>query len=53
LAVTSVYLARGARNGLGRTEQILASVDPGNPEDPVSWPGWAQLLPHILAATME
>ena len=29
-------------------EQILASVDPGDPEDPVSWPGWAQVLPHIL-----
>ena len=30
-------------------EQILASSDPGDPEDPVSWPGWARLLPHVLA----
>jgi hypothetical protein len=30
------------------TEVILAANDPGNPDDPASWPGWAQLLPHIL-----
>jgi hypothetical protein len=22
---------------------------PGNSDDPVTWPGWAQLLPHLLA----
>ena len=27
---------------------ILAANAPGDPEDPASWPGWAQLLPHIL-----
>ena len=31
-------------------EQVLAFSSPGDPEDPVSWPGWARLLPHILAA---
>ena len=29
--------------------KIMAANDPGNPGDPVSWPGWTQLLPHILA----
>jgi hypothetical protein len=29
--------------------EILAESDPGDPEDPAAWPGWAQLLPHILA----
>jgi hypothetical protein len=28
---------------------ILAANHPGDPADPVSWPGWAQLMPHILA----
>jgi hypothetical protein len=28
---------------------ILATNSPGDPGDPVSWPGWAQLMPHILA----
>lgn len=28
---------------------ILAANSPGDPGDPVSWPGWAQLMPHILA----
>ena len=28
---------------------ILAANRPGDPGDPVSWPGWAQLMPHILA----
>jgi tetratricopeptide (TPR) repeat protein len=34
-------------------EQVLACADPGDQEDPVSWPGWARLLPHILAADHE
>ena len=34
-------------------EQVLISSDLGNPEDPLSWPGWARLLPHILAADPE
>ena len=28
---------------------ILAANRPGDPGDPASWPGWAQLMPHILA----
>ena len=28
---------------------ILAANSPGDPGDPVTWPGWAQLMPHILA----
>ena len=30
-----------------RAESVLTAVDLGNPEDPVSWPGWAELLPHL------
>ena len=30
-------------------EKILAASDLGDPADPAAWPGWAQLLPHILA----
>jgi tetratricopeptide (TPR) repeat protein len=29
--------------------QVLAASSPGDPNDPAVWPGWAQLLPHILA----
>ena len=31
-------------------EAILAAYYPGNPEDPAAWPGWARLMPHLLAA---
>ena len=31
---------------LALAEMIIVANDPG---DPVSWPGWAQLLSHILA----
>jgi hypothetical protein len=30
-------------------EGVLVANDPGDPADPVTWPGWAQLLPHLLA----
>jgi hypothetical protein len=32
---------------------ILATSDPGDTDDPGNWPGWAQLLPHILAIAPE
>ena len=31
-------------------EAILAAADPGDPPNPVTWPQWAQLMPHLLAA---
>jgi hypothetical protein len=31
-------------------EAILAASDPGDPGNPVTWPRWAQLMPHLLAA---
>jgi Tetratricopeptide repeat/Domain of unknown function (DUF4062)/NB-ARC domain len=34
------------------TEAILAAAGPGAPRDPVSWPRWAQLVPHLLAADL-
>ena len=34
-------------------EQVLASSNVGDPEDPLSWSGWARLLPHILIADYE
>ena len=33
-------------------EAVLAAADPGDPYDPVSWPRWAQLMPHLLAADL-
>jgi hypothetical protein len=33
-----------------RSEAILAASDPGDPSDPVTWPQWARLMPHLLAA---
>ncbi|MGH3766103.1 MAG: FxSxx-COOH system tetratricopeptide repeat protein [Pseudonocardiaceae bacterium] len=29
---------------------LLVAADPGDERDPACWPGWAQLLPHLLAA---
>jgi Domain of unknown function (DUF4062)/Tetratricopeptide repeat/NB-ARC domain len=31
-------------------EAVLAAADPGDPGNPVTWPRWAQLIPHLLAA---
>jgi transcriptional regulator with XRE-family HTH domain len=33
-----------------RTESILAASDPGDPDDPATWPTWARLMPHLLHA---
>jgi Tetratricopeptide repeat/NB-ARC domain len=35
-----------------RSEAILAAADPGDAANPVSWPRWAQLMPHLLAADL-
>jgi hypothetical protein len=33
-------------------EAILAAADPGDPGNPVTWPRWTQLMPHLLAADL-
>jgi len=33
-------------------EALLAASDPGDPPDPVTWPQWARLTPHVLAANL-
>ena len=35
-----------------RAEAVLAASDPGDPGNPVTWPRWAQLMPHLLAADL-
>ena len=35
-----------------RTEAILAASDLGDPANPVAWPGWARLMPHLLAVDL-
>jgi tetratricopeptide (TPR) repeat protein len=35
-----------------RTEAILAHSDPGDPANPVTWPRWVPLMPHLLAADL-
>ena len=34
------------------TETILAASDPGDPDDPATWPRWTRLMPHLLAANL-
>ncbi|MGN6795335.1 MAG: FxSxx-COOH system tetratricopeptide repeat protein, partial [Streptosporangiaceae bacterium] len=34
------------------TEAMLAASDPGDPPNPVTWPQWARLMPHVLAADL-
>jgi DNA-binding SARP family transcriptional activator len=31
-------------------DALLVAADPGDERDPACWPGWAQILPHVLAA---
>jgi transcriptional regulator with XRE-family HTH domain len=33
-----------------QAEAMLAAADPGDPPNPVTWPQWARLTPHVLAA---
>ena len=33
-------------------EALLAASDPGDPPNPVTWPPWARLTPHVLAADL-
>jgi hypothetical protein len=35
-----------------RAEAILAASDPGDPDNPATWPRWARLMPHLLAADL-
>jgi Tetratricopeptide repeat len=35
-----------------RTEAILVASDPGDPFDLATWPAWARLMPHLLAADL-
>ena len=35
-----------------RTEAILAASSPGDTPNPATWPRWARLMPHILAANL-
>jgi hypothetical protein len=30
-------------------QEMLAANHPGDPDTPANWPGWARLLPHLLA----
>jgi tetratricopeptide (TPR) repeat protein len=34
------------------SEAVLAAADPGDQANPVTWPRWAQLMPHLLAADL-
>jgi tetratricopeptide (TPR) repeat protein len=36
----------------GYSEAILAAANPRDPGNPVTWPRWAQLMPHLLAADL-
>ena len=36
----------------GCSEAILAAANPRGTNNPVSWPRWAQLMPHLLAADL-
>ena len=36
----------------GYAEAMLAASNPGDPPNPVTWPRWARLTPHVLAADL-
>jgi hypothetical protein len=36
-----------------RSEALLAASDPTDPPNPSTWPGWARLVPHMLAADLD
>ena len=49
-AITRSYLsAEQAAVGRACAEAVLAANVPGDRDAPRDWPGWARLLPHLLA----
>ena len=38
-----------AASARARAEAVLAANDPGGVDEPSTWPGWARMLPHLLA----
>jgi hypothetical protein len=36
-----------------RAEAVVAAGNPGDPANPGTWPKWALLMPHLLAADLE
>ena len=36
-----------------RAADTVAVNHPGDPDDPATWPGWARLLPHLLATDLS
>jgi hypothetical protein len=35
-----------------QTEAMLAASNPGEPDNPATWPRWARLMPHLLHADL-
>jgi hypothetical protein len=35
-----------------QAEALLAASNPGDPDNPATWPRWARLMPHLLAADL-
>jgi hypothetical protein len=35
-----------------QAEAMLAASNPGDPDNPATWPRWARLMPHLLAADL-
>jgi hypothetical protein len=46
-AIVREYLPARAARALATV--ILVANHPGDPADPGTWPGWARMLPHVLA----
>ena len=44
--------AEQAADTRASAEAILAAADLGDPPNPATWPRWAQLMPHLLAADL-
>ena len=53
-AIVRGYLPPGqAADTRERAAALLAANHPGDEELPSTWPGWARLLPHLLALDPE
>ena len=49
-AIVREYLSAGDAESIrAEAEAIVAASRPGDPNDPTAWPGWAGLLPHLVA----
>jgi tetratricopeptide (TPR) repeat protein len=52
LVLRESFREEEARQGLSNAQNLLASANPGMPDNPMHWPAHAEISPHVLPARL-